>query len=356
MRKPINVLITGAAGFIGSALTHYLAYLGGCYKITAVDNVSFSDPSSTAQLAKLRAKTYLAPASGNVTYDTCDITIPEDVERVFSYANFDVVVHLAAKAGIRESLTDPYAYATTNLVGFTNVIEAARKAKVRQFIYASSSSVYGADSTLPFSESEPANSPMSFYAATKRANEMMAYSYSSAHNLHTIGLRFFTVYGMFSRLDMAPFKFADAIINERPIDVYNYGKNTRDFTHISEVIRYIESSFYEIPDDDTIPAIIKNVGNGQPYSVLEFIGDIEQAVGKKAITTLMPPQVGDMEHTAACQNGLNDRQRHVFASNGLSPEAYVSWRRVQIQQMVNWVKLYQSYNKPLTPAVNLLLQ
>jgi UDP-glucuronate 4-epimerase len=356
MRKPLKILITGAAGFIGSALTQYLVNLSGCYHVTAIDNINFADTSAVAQLAKLRAKTFLAPSQGRLVYDTCDITIPEDVERVFSYSNFDVVVHLAAKAGIRESLTDPYAYATTNLVGFTNVIEAARKGKVRQFMYASSSSVYGANSTLPFSESEPANTPMSFYAATKRANEMMAYSYSSAHNLETIGLRFFTVYGRFSRLDMAPFKFTDAIINDRPIDVYNYGNNTRDFTHISEVVRFIESSFYNVPDPDTVPASIMNVGNGQPSSVLEFIGDLERAVGKKAITTLMPPQIGDMEHTSACLHGLNDTQRHVFISNRLSPEYYRKWRQEQIQQMVNWVKLYQSYNAPLTPAVNMLLQ
>jgi UDP-glucuronate 4-epimerase len=357
MRKPLNILITGAAGFIGAALTRYLTNSSGLYNVTAVDNVDFSDPNPVAQLAKLRAASFSSTTFNRLVYDTCDIRIPEDVERVFSYTNFDIVIHLAAKAGIKESLTNPYDYAQTNLIGFTNVIEAARKAKVQHFVYASSSSVYGEDSERPFSEEQAATSPMSFYAATKRSNELMAYSYSSAHGLPTTSLRFFTVYGARSRLDMAPFKFTNAIVNDQPIDVYNYGKNTRDFTHISEVVRFIERAMCQIPpSDNAIPHSLVNVGNGQPFTVMEFINFIETAVGKKAKLNLLPPQVGDMMHTESSVANVGKWGASCFASNNLEISEYTIWRRRRIQEMVNWVKLYQSYNNTPTLATNLLLQ
>jgi UDP-glucuronate 4-epimerase len=353
---PLKILITGGAGFIGSALSSFLCDASGLYQVTAIDNVDFNDPSPVGQLAKLRAASFFPRNMGNrFKYDHCDITIPEDVERVFSYENYDLVIHLAAKAGIRESLTNPYEYAQTNLVGFTNVIEAARKAKVRQFLYASSSSVYGLDSERPFSEDQPANSPMSFYAATKRANEMIAYSYSSAHGLRTTGMRFFTVYGPYSRLDMAPFKFTDSIINDKPIDVYNYGNNTRDFTHISEVVTFIERTFLNESDSE-VPATIINVGGGYPCSVLEFIESLENAVGKKAILTLMPPQIGDMEHTEASIENMVEHQRNAFGSYKFKGQDFIERRQKQIQQMVNWIKLYQSYNKPPVPFIDLMLK
>lgn len=356
-----SILITGAAGFIGSALAHHLANLGP-YKLTLVDNVDFNKDDPVTQVSKQRVIHYfgqnMSKLWGSAVYDTCDITVREDVERVFSYENYDVVIHLAGKGGVQESLENAHEYAQANLIGFTNVIEAARKARVKHFIYASSSSVYGADSAIPFAEEEPAASPLSFYAATKRANEMMAYSYSSAHGLPTTGLRFFTVFGPMCRLDMAPYKFTDAILNNKSIDLYNYGRNTRDFTHITEVVEFIKSRIEAIPgknDGLLVPAKVLNVGNGKPMSTFDFICDLQHATGKLATIFMQPAKTGDMKDTCASTANMG-MSKYAMMSNRVDEENYVKWHKAQIMQMVNWVKLHQTFGKNAKPSIELLLK
>lgn len=359
MSKQLKVLVTGAAGFIGSAVASYLASMG-FYEVTAIDNVDFRADNQFSRLALMRMTDrhrHLGLMTQNIIYDNCDITVQEDVERVFSYNNFDAVVHLAAKTGVRESLEIPHEYAATNLMGFTNVIEGARRNGVKHFLYASSSSVYGAESQVPFTVQESAVTPMSMYAATKRANELIAHSYSWAHKMPTTGLRFFTVFGPFCRLDMAPFKFTDAIINDREIEVFNNGFNSRDFTHVTEVARFIQKRINNIPYDEegtsTSLASIVNVGNGQPLNVLDFIAILEKAVGKKAILKMTPAQPGDMSQTWADMNMDSPFNRMMTGSH--DPEQIIKIRHDQIQQMVNWIKAYQSIKQPLVPAIEVLL-
>jgi UDP-glucuronate 4-epimerase len=360
MQKQLKVLVTGAAGFIGSAVASYLASTG-FYEVTAVDNVDLhaADPFSKLALMRMTDRhRHLGLMTQNIVYDNCDITVREDVERVFAYNNYDAVVHLAAKTGVRESLSMPHEYAATNLMGFTNVIEGARRNGVRHFLYASSSSVYGAGSEVPFTVDQAAMTPMSMYAATKRANELIAHSYSWAHNMQTTGLRFFTVFGPFCRLDMAPFKFTDAIINDREIEVYNNGFNSRDFTHVTEVARFIQKRIFNIPYDEegtsTSLASIVNVGNGCPLKVLDFISMLEKAVGKKAKLKMMPAQTGDMDHTWAYMD--HDQPHNRMMTGALEDEDHIyKIRQDQVQQMVNWIKAYQSMKQPLVPAIEVLL-
>jgi UDP-glucuronate 4-epimerase len=362
MLLPKSILITGGAGFIGAPLAHYLSR-NGYNSVTAVDNVNMQGQSEYEKLAYLRTLNYFRREQGHhnisipIMYDTCDITNMDDVERVFSYGNYDIVIHLAAKTGVRESLTNPQEYTAVNMLGFNNVIEASRRAQVKHFIYASSSSVYGATSILPLTENQAAVHPMSLYAATKRSNEMVAHSYSWAHGMRTTGLRFFTVFGPYSRLDMAPFKFANAIINDQPIDVFNYGKNTRDYTGVFDVVEYIEYLTRSSPNNNYTTnggspnATILNVGNGLPVSTLDFISMLEQAIGKKAQLNLLPAQPGDMEHTEAGLASVNKNSYTKYKS----PQDIESSRVNDIKQLASWVKIYQTYGKPIVPAIEMLL-
>lgn len=342
-----RILVTGAAGFIGSHVAHDLSMSG--YHVTCVDNMARVQTLNPVDVLKGTRLRRLANNAYSL-YDNCDLTNRSDVERVFSYANFDIVVHLAAETGVRESMKFPNHYAQANMLAFSNVIEFANRHNVRNFIYASSSSVYGDDAELPMREDADVNHPKSFYAATKRSNELMAYSYSQ-QGLNTTGLRFFTVYGSHGRLNMAPYQFTDAILNDRTIQLFNKGENTRDFTHVSHVTHVIKKLIArELSMNTWIgnipnPYRIFNVGSGDPITTLQFVNELEAVIGKPAKLELVERQAGDVDHTYACVNKLQ--------INGLMP---MSKPRVQhLRELVNWVKLFQTINKPVIPGTKLVI-
>ncbi len=289
----MNILITGAAGFIGYHLSNKLLALG--HQIYGVDNLNdYYDVSlKQARLAQLLPQ-------DNFTFEYLDISDRDAVAGVFATHNFDCVINLAAQAGVRYSLKNPHAYVDSNLVGFTNILEGCRHSQVEHLIFASSSSVYGANTKVPFSVSDRTDSPVSLYAATKKANELMAYSYSHLYDLPITGLRFFTVYGSWGRPDMAYFKFTRAIAQGQPIDVYNYGKMKRDFTYIDDVIEAIVRIIPKPPQRLAQPPYkVYNIGNNSPVKLGEFIQAIETALGRTAKKNLLPMQPGDVIATYA---------------------------------------------------------
>ena len=248
-----------------------------------------------------------------------DIADRFGMAQLFAAEKFDRVIHLAAQAGVRYSLQNPHAYIESNILGFTNVLEGCRHTQVQHLVYASSSSVYGGNTKMPFSEHDSVDHPVSIYAATKKANELMAHTYSHLYGLPTTGLRFFTVYGPWGRPDMALFLFTKAILEDRPIDVYNYGQMQRDFTYVDDivdgVIRVLDciatpASAYDAarPDPATsnAPFRVFNIGNNNPVPLLDFIGCIEKALGKKALKNLLPLQDGDVPATYANTDALNE--------------------------------------------------
>jgi UDP-glucuronate 4-epimerase len=251
-------------------------------------------------------------AHPNFTFQTIDLKDQQDVHAVFEKHQFKYVVNLAAQAGVRYSLTNPYAYLESNINGFLNILEACRAFTIQHLVYASSSSVYGANKQMPFSIHENVDHPLSLYAATKKSNELMAHTYSSLFNLATTGLRFFTVYGPYGRPDMALFIFTKAILEGKPIDVYNHGKMLRDFTYVDDIVESITRLIPKIaqpnknwsgykPDPATsfAPYRIFNIGNNSPVELLAFIETIEKKLGKKAIKNFMPLQDGDVPQTYA---------------------------------------------------------
>jgi UDP-glucuronate 4-epimerase len=220
------------------------------------------------------------------------------VQRMFTDFQPEYVVHLAAQPGVRYSLENPWAYAQANLVAFINLIEASQRAGVKHFVFASSSSVYGANEKSPSSTSDPVDHPISLYAATKKSNELMAHVYSHLYNLPTTGLRFFTVYGPWGRPDMATWKFTEAILQGKPIDVYNFGRMKRDFTYVDDIIEGVVRTIWHTPTS-TVPYRIYNIGNNRPTELLRFIEVLEEALGKKAEKNLLPLQPGDVLETCA---------------------------------------------------------
>lgn len=296
------ILITGVAGFIGSAVASELLAQGK--SVVGIDNLN--DYYDVA-LKKNR----LAQFSNHSNFDFrfMNIVDRDAVANLFSDYNFDIVIHLAAQAGVRYSLQNPAVYVDSNLVGFANIIEASCKHQIKHFMYASSSSVYGANAKLPFSEQDSVDHPLSFYAATKRANELMAHSY--AHNdLPCTGLRFFSVYGPWSRPDMALIKFTRNIIDNKPIELFNHGKMMRDFTYIDDIVASIIKMMDKIPEkspsDVTNPAVsqcahyrIYNVGNNKPVELMRYIKILENCLNKTAILEMKPMQVGEVPNTYA---------------------------------------------------------
>ena len=300
----MKILITGVAGFIGSNLAKKLSE--NKYEIVGVDNIN--DYYST-QLKEDRLNVFLNKKIKNYKINLEDT---DEVMTIFNIEKPDVVINLAAQAGVRYSLENPHTYITSNVNGFVNILEGCRHHNVHNLIYASSSSVYGANTSKPFSTSDNIDHPLSLYAATKKSNELMAHTYSHLYNLPTTGLRFFTVYGPWGRPDMALFKFTKAIVNDEPIDVYNHGNMMRDFTYVDDIVesisRLVEKPAQPNPDwtganpdpsSSYAPYKVYNIGNNSPVRLMEFVEAIENKVGKTAKKNFMDLQPGDVPETYA---------------------------------------------------------
>jgi len=301
----MKVFVTGTAGFIGSTLSHALLDRGDA--VTGVDNLNnyYDVRLKEARLDRLRKRAAFA-------FERLDIVERKPMGELFAAGNFDAVMHLAAQAGVRYSIENPSAYIDANIVGFPNVLEGCRHSRVGHFVFASSSSVYGANTHLPFSEHDNVDHPVSLYAATKKANELMAHSYASLYGLPCTGLRFFTVYGPWGRPDMALFKFTEGILAERPIQVFNHGEMVRDFTYIDDIVegivRVLGQPAAPAPgwSGDRLDAAtsyapwrIFNFGNNQPVKLMRYIEVLEQCLAKKARLELLPMQAGDVLATSA---------------------------------------------------------
>lgn len=338
MSSPQKVLVTGAAGFIGFHLTQKLIQLG--YHVTGIDNINdYYD----VNLKKSRLE-ILQKLSG-FTFVQADLTNKKQIDDLFREQQFPYVVNLAAQAGVRYSIVNPYAYLESNLHGFLNILEACRHNNVKHLVYASSSSVYGANRNMPFSVHHNVDHPLSLYAASKKSNELMAHTYSTLYNLPTTGLRFFTVYGPYGRPDMALFIFTKAIIEGKPIDVYNEGRMKRDFTYVDDIVESIARLVPHIakpnpdwngmkPDPATsfAPYRVYNIGNNSPVQLMHFIETIEKKLGKKAVKNLMPLQDGDVPETFA---DVDDLMREVDFKPSTSIETGIS----------NFIDWYISYFK-----------
>jgi UDP-glucuronate 4-epimerase len=308
-----SVLVTGAAGFIGAAVAERLLALGE--RVVGLDNLNpYYDPVlKRSRLERLEA----AAQPGQFRFAELDVADAGALSALVAAEATDRVIHLAAQAGVRYSIENPSVYIQSNLVGFGAVLEACRHQGVAHLVYASSSSVYGGNRQMPFSEQHPVNHPVSLYAATKKANELMAHTYSHLYGLPATGLRFFTVYGPWGRPDMAPMLFARAILAGEPIKVFNQGQMQRDFTYIDDiaegVIRCLDKPATADPDFDplhpnpataAVPHRLFNIGNSQPIPLLRFIEVLEQALGREAIRDLQPMQPGDVPATAADTSAL----------------------------------------------------
>jgi len=290
----MNILITGAAGFIGFHCARRLLSQG--HSIVGIDNLnSYYDVRlKHARLAQLEGQP-------GFTFIKLDLANREGMAWLFRDHNFDVVLHLGAQAGVRYSLDNPFAYIDSNITGMLTVLEGCRHHGVKHLIYASSSSVYGSNTKQPFSVEDRVDTPISLYAATKKADEMMCQSYAHLYGIPTTGLRFFTVYGPWGRPDMAYFKFANAIMANKPIDVYNHGDMKRDFTYIDDIVDGVRT-LVEMPPlaaDDEVPHRVYNLGNHQPEQLMEMIALLEQQLGKTAAKIFLPMQPGDVYSTYA---------------------------------------------------------
>ena len=319
------ILVTGAAGFIGYHLCK--EYTSRGYQVVGIDCLTdYYD----IQLKKDRLKDLQSSTNKNSFHyfdvDVSDLTALIDVFDRFSVQQ---VVHLAAQAGVRYSIDNPQSYISSNLVGFANILEICRQHEIKNLIYASSSSVYGVNKKVPFHERDFVDHPISLYAATKKSNELMAHSYSHLYDMTTIGLRFFTVYGPWGRPDMAYFKFTKAIIEDRPIDVFNYGNLERDFTYIDDIIEGIVQLTDKIPNIAT-PYQIFNIGNNSPVKLDKFIAIIEKTIGKKAKKNLLPMQPGDVPKTFADVSSL---EKEV----GFKADTDLEYG---IRQFVDWYRSY----------------
>jgi UDP-glucuronate 4-epimerase len=330
----MKILLTGAAGFIGMNTTLRLLARGD--EVLGLDNLN---PYYDVQLKLDRLR--LLQAHAGFRFLKIDVSDRRAIAELFETEQLERVVHLAAQAGVRYSLQNPHAYVDSNVVGFLNVLEGCRHQGIEHLVYASSSSVYGGNTCMPFSEHDPVDHPVSLYAATKKANELMAHTYSHLYRLPTTGLRFFTVYGPWGRPDMALFLFTKAILEGRPIDVFNHGQMQRDFTYIDDiadgVIRVLDRPAApsddfrpERPDPATsnAPYRVFNIGNHQPVPLLEFIAGIEAALGKTAVKRMLPLQDGDVPATYADTQALHDWVDCVPATSvqdGI--RRFVSWYR-----------------------------
>ncbi len=307
----MKVLVTGAAGFIGSHVSRTLLERG--VEVVGVDN--FSDYTDVA-LKQARVR-WVAEARPGWSCRVLDLAERSEVAALFADEAFDAVIHLAAQAGVRYSLENPQAYLDANFQGFLNVLEGCRQHPVQHLVYASSSSVYGANRAMPYTEQQPVNHPLSLYAASKKANELMAHSYSHLYRIPTTGLRFFTVYGPWGRPDMAPIKFARMICAGETIPVFSGGQHRRDFTYIDDIVAGILCVLEQPPCGDlhwdgerpdpatsAAPWRVLNIGNQQPVGLMDFIRCLESALGKSAQLEFLPPQPGDVPDTWADVSAL----------------------------------------------------
>ena len=337
----MKVLVTGAAGFIGFHTARSLLARGDA--VVGFDSLNdYYDPA----LKEARLRVLAEPSIDAVrawTFVRGDLTDSDALRRLFANHRFDRVIHLAAQAGVRYSLSHPQAYVQSNLVGFTNILEACRHNGVAHLTYASTSSVYGANTHLPFSEHGSADHPLQFYAATKRANELMAHAYSHLFRLPTTGLRFFTVYGPWGRPDMAFFTFTKNILEGKPIKIFNHGHHSRDFTYVDDIVEGVVRASDQVaapnpiwssdaPDPATSNAPFRfyNIGNSEPVPLLDYVAAIEEATGRDAIREYLPMQPGDVPDTWA---DVSDLEREI----GYRPRTQV---RVGVAQFVNWYRSY----------------
>ena len=325
-------LVTGAAGFIGYFTARKLIERGD--EVVGLDNLNdYYDVS--LKLARLKQ----IGANPRFRFVRLDVADRPGIEQLFAAERFQRVIHLAAQAGVRYSLKNPHAYIESNVLGFMNILEACRANKVEHLTFASSSSVYGANTKMPFSVHDNVDHPLSMYAATKKANELMAHTFSSLHKLPTTGLRFFTVYGPFGRPDMALFTFVRNILEGKPIDVYNYGNHRRDFTYVDDIVEGVVRASDRIaqpdpkwsgehpdPGSSKAPYRLYNIGNNQPVELMRYIEVIEQALGRKAEKNMLPMQPGDVPDTFA---DIDDLERDV----GYRPTTPVE---VGVKRFVEW--------------------
>lgn len=331
----MKFLVTGAAGFIGFHTCKRLMDAG--HQVVGLDNMNdyYDVNLKQARLDLLQSPLF--------SFHKIDLADREGIARLFAEEKFTRVIHLAAQAGVRYSLENPFAYADSNLIGYLNILEGCRHNKVEHLLYASSSSVYGLNRKMPFSTDDSVDHPVSLYAATKKANELMAHTYSHLYGIPTTGLRFFTVYGPWGRPDMALFKFTKAMLEGKSIDVYNYGKMKRDFTYIDDIVEAIVRMQDIIPQpnpewtvetgspaDSSAPYRVYNIGNSSPVELMDYITALEEALGMIAEKNMMPIQPGDVLETSADTKPLYDLV-------GFRPQTTV---RQGVKNFVDWYKAY----------------
>lgn len=345
----MNILITGSAGFIGFHVANTFLQAGN--QVIGIDNLNhyYNVALKHGRLHAAGIDTsnllYNTPIQStvhpNYSFYVLNLEDYNALQQLFSDNQFDIVIHLAAQAGVRYSVTNPHAYINSNMLGFLNILECCKQFPVKHLVYASSSSVYGMNNTETFSTADPVDHPISLYAATKRSNELMAHVYSNMYHLPATGLRFFTVYGPWGRPDMALSLFTKAILEEKPIDVYNNGNMLRDFTYIDDIVEGIvrvanhppkgeAEHFAKTPDPSFsyAPFKIYNIGNNQPVKLLDFIDIIEKTVGKKAIKNFMPLQPGDVYKTYADVTPLIEELGYKPATSiEYGVEQFISWFR-----------------------------
>lgn len=324
--NPSKIIVTGSAGFIGFHLCNRLLSLG--HQVTGIDNLNdYYDVQLKHDRNEILAK------HDNFRFEQIDIFDRQKLLILFKLTKADHVFHLAAQAGVRYSLENPYSYADSNLVGFLNILEASRSHQIKHLVFASSSSVYGANSKIPFSVDDRVDKPVSLYAATKRANELMAYTYSHLYQIPITGLRFFTVYGPWGRPDMAYFSFTKAILSGTPIKVFNHGKMERDFTFVDDIVQGVVKVADHIPSGttaDPAPFKIYNIGNNKPVKLSAFIETLENSIGKVAIKEFLPMQPGDIPQTYADISDLT-------ADTGFLPKTDLA---TGLAEFVKWYKTY----------------
>jgi UDP-glucuronate 4-epimerase len=332
------ILVTGCAGFIGFHISKKLAKKK--IKVIGIDNINsyYSTKIKKDRISELKK-------FKSFTFFKFSLTNHKKLDAITKKFKPKFIIHLAAQPGVRYSIKNPMAYVKSNLIAFTNILEVCRHNSIKHLIYASSSSVYGASKSQPYKENDSASHPLAFYGATKRANELMAHSYSYLYNLPTTGLRFFTVYGPWGRPDMALFLFVKNIFNRKPINIFNYGNHIRDFTFIDDIVEGIYKTIFKIPtktknnnfkdpSTSTAPFEILNIGNNHPTTLMEYIEEIERQLGKKAIKNFMPLQKGDIGSTFANKNKL-------FKAIKFTPKTSV---RSGIKKFINWYLDYYKLN------------
>lgn len=347
----MKILVTGAAGFIGVSVIKRLIEDGN--KVVGIDNINdYYDPALKYDRLKMIGigaeskewgKAVISKKWTNLVFIRLDIVDKENIIKLFEQEEFQIVIHLAAQPGVRYSISHPQEYIENNINGFLNILEGCRLYKIKHLIFASSSSVYGLNGKVPFSEKDSTEHPVSLYAATKKSNEMMAHAYSHIYSLPVTGLRFFTVYGPWGRPDMSPFLFIDGILNKKPIKVFNQGDMLRDFTYIDDIVECVSriiniipkenknwNSFNPDPSSSIAPYRIYNIGNQNPTKLLDYISAIEEEIGIPAIKEMLPMQRGDIYQTYADSSTLTQVINYKPGTN----------LKLGIKETVNWFRDY----------------